>query len=132
MSVVMINLDEYRKSKERPVEKERIPSGSDWAAIDTMCERHQLTAESQYRVRILLGGLLIEAANSPHARVCWRAIRAHIEAPFRPVVGDEPQYQPAIERWHKINAMSNAFWRDWAIGTKPFIDDRSAGFSNCN
>jgi hypothetical protein len=130
--VVMVSLDHFRKSKVRPVHKERIPSASDWAAIDTMCRRLHLPEKSQFRVRILLGALLIEAANSAHARVCWRAIRERIEAPFREVVGDEPRYQPILDRWHELNAMSNAFWRDWAIGTKPFIDDRSAGFSICN
>jgi hypothetical protein len=128
----MVNLDEYRKSKERPVEKQRIPSSADWHALDLMCERLLLTEESQYRVRILLGGLLIEAANSAHARVCWRAIRELIEAPFREVVGDEPRYQPLLDRWHQLNKLSNDFWRYYATSPKPSIDDRPAGYSRCN
>jgi hypothetical protein len=125
----VISLDGFRKSKERPVKKERIPSASDWASIETMCRRLQLTEESQYRVRIILAALLIEAANNASARVCWLAIRELIESPFRAVVGDEPRYQPMLDRWHELNNLSNDFWHNYAIGTMPCIDDRSAGYS---
>jgi hypothetical protein len=57
----VISLEGFRKSREAPVKLERIPSSSDWAAIETMCSRLLLTEESQYRVRIILGALLIEA-----------------------------------------------------------------------
>jgi hypothetical protein len=125
----MISLDGFRKSKERPMKRERIPSASDWASIETMCRRLQLTEESQYRVRIILAALLIEAANNASARVCWLAIRELIESPFRAVVGDEPRYQPLLDRWHELNKLSNDFWRNYAIGTMPCIDDRSVGYS---
>jgi hypothetical protein len=55
-----------------------------------------------------------------------------IEAPFRAVEGDEPRYQPMIDRWHELNNLSNDFWRNFAARPMPRIDDRLAGHSLCN
>jgi hypothetical protein len=131
-SAAVVSLDEFRKVKEVPVKLERVPSSADWSAIDVMCHRLMLTEDSQYRPRIILAAILIEAANCPHARIIWREIRELIEAPFRAVVGDEPRYQPMIDRWHELNNLSNDFWRNFAARPMPHIDDRSAGHSLCN